>query len=377
MKKSISSLCLLLMTGCGAIKHGAPELVTPNLDRLAPRWMTSHQDPARPGGLETPDQKDSQELNEAIVSTSENRIAFKKVIPAGEEGRERFLAWKNDALGAEIRSGTFSHRRMDTRNRLRGELDRTPLSYDGELKLWFIPLKKLMDGKVTDWDPTDLHLLDVQLELLDAGVVRFEVQFRAAGPLPKLTMNLSGVEINDAPTLGGLPPEAGIVLLRERIWNPSSRNLKMALKPALIDGARIEGDAMYAAYFGIPHLAHSYATLDTVELTLTRAEGTQVLQAEEIGEIAIGPHEELQLVWRAKSHKRKICPESPPPLPMVRYVLAAELFGRLYVQRTLSDLSGDRTQDLSWAHDLHRKLLGVPAPGSIYTRESCEGFFAP
>lgn len=162
------------------------------------------------------------------VLVQDRRIAFQKAILVGPPlagGAALFLAWPETSGERKILSAFFQQEVNDAANRRVVLTERQAVGFDPVTRQWFLPLDKLLAGKLQDETPALLHLVDLDMTLAGGARLELRIELRMAGPLPEPKSSFRSQTlrpINDTQWQ----------VLEQEVSNPTRRPLVLWVKPA-------------------------------------------------------------------------------------------------------------------------------------------------
>ncbi len=220
------ALSQIVLTGCGSqarppgAKNNPGSASTNSPSLLGLKIVKSGSDPAYPDF-------DSNSMESEQVATNDETV-FKNVISLLDE-KAAFLIWSEVAMGSPIREVFFEHRVQNTLNHVSGEVDRTAASFDENTRHWFIPILRLLNGNISNANPNDVHLLNLDLLLANSDRIRVKVRLRFRGPLPKIAMVPIGGDNRNFPTAEYIldAEQNGKRLFTEKFTNPTIRHFQL------------------------------------------------------------------------------------------------------------------------------------------------------
>jgi hypothetical protein len=164
----------------------------------------------------------------------QGKIHFDKVVPWPLDlTHQLYLVWNQNALGPSIDDAYFEFEKVNVLNEQTHVRERQAARLDRERGQWFIPLKEII-GERPDWiNPSTTHIVRLELHRRGGEVATVEIDFRLLGPLPQLTINQTWHPTGLAQTPQEFMREAqeGLALLDEKWTNPTSRPLRLWIKP--------------------------------------------------------------------------------------------------------------------------------------------------
>jgi hypothetical protein len=291
----------MMLMGCGAhsnrptAKEAASlgETASPSL--LGLKIVKSGADPAYP------------DFNAVSAETdqvaTEDESFFKNVISLDDKAA--FLVWSESAMGSAIREAFFEHRVQSVLNHISGEVDRVAASFDEKTRNWFIPILKLLNGNISNANPNDVHLLNLDLFLANSDRVRVKVRLRFRGPLPKIALVQLGGD-NRSLSIKEYILDAeqnGKRLLTERITNPTTRHFQLWYRAT----NAIEVFSLDLGLFSPAQNKFRYSRafyLDKVVVESNRHELRTYKVSGEWTKLDLAPNETITLNWWTFPHAR-------------------------------------------------------------------------
>lgn len=240
MISSLRSLVLIAFTitaaACGQLRKvpaeagSEPQSIRPDeTSALRFELMVAQEDKAFPArAIQIAGVRDNT-LDEGAQAILRDTIQLPD--PASEE--EIFLAWGETYKGRKISNASFVHRTVNVLNRPEGAADRIEVSFDRENRRWFIPFKRLFQGKEALVDASTRQLLSLDLYLDGNDRVEVDLEFRVNGTIPAIRAERRE---------GGLPrPHAGLFnemgamgkgfpVENETFTNPTGRKLSLWIR---------------------------------------------------------------------------------------------------------------------------------------------------
>lgn len=241
MNSSIRSLILIAFalsaSACGQFRK-APVEAVPEPQSIRPdetsalrfELMVAQEDKAFPAqAIQFAGVRDNT-LDEGAQAILRDTIQ----LPDPASGEEIFLTWSETYKGRKISNASFVHRTVDSLNRPEGTADRIEVSFDRENRRWFIPFKRLFEGKEAHVDASTRQLLSLDLYLDGNDRVEVGLEFRVNGTMPKVRAERSegGLPRSHAGLFSemGMTWGAGFPVENETFTNPTGRRLSFWIR---------------------------------------------------------------------------------------------------------------------------------------------------